>query len=281
MQQRQGTGRASPRQQRQSCPPDKGVRPRDSREPQSDDYELWRQQREFRGRVYDVWHWFARDPRACVADAEAQTILRQLDHQLRSWFQYPTPEEINAARTVAERHELKKQRNAVGDEQVRRQHIRWWDDLRNQLLRVGVPASSADSFADYLSGYTMVRDRDQAKSVKEPIRLVLSRSLYRLESAGEPKKGRVLPEWRRAKRLAKTLGFPPSPTTHPSQRQSLKTTLTHLMIADLKVKGASLARAAETVNSLWGLIGEASDEFDPRSVARAKRRARQRRNHRK
>jgi hypothetical protein len=204
-------------------------------------------------------------------------ILRRLHHPLRPWFQYPTLEEINAARTAGEKRELERQRNAVGVEQVRRQHIRWWDDLQTELLRVRVPASSADSFADYLSGYTMVRDRDQAKSGKEPIRLVLSRSLYRLAPAGVQKKGRVLPEWRRAKRLAKALRFPPSPTTHPPLCQSLKTTLTDLMVEDLKRHGASSAHAAVTVNSLWGLIGEATDDFEPGSVARAARRARQRR----
>jgi hypothetical protein len=49
------------------------------------------------------------------------------------------------------------------------------------------------------------------------------------------------------------------------------------MVEALKSDGASLAMAADTVNSVWGLIGEASNEFDLGfSVARAARRARQR-----
>ena len=188
-------------------------------------------------------------------------------------------------RTAGEKRELEQQRNAMGVEQVRRQHIPWWEDLRVELLQVAVPVSLADSLADYLSGYVMVRDREQAKSEEERIELVPSKRgkepIFELKSLGERSKDRVTPEWRRAKRTAKAWGLPPSPTTQPPHRQSLKTTLTHLMIEDLKVKGASLARAAETVNSVWGLIGEASDEFDPGSVARAERRARQRRKHRK
>jgi hypothetical protein len=153
--------------------------------------------------------------------------------------------------------------------------------LRGELLRAEVPDSLADCFGDYLSGYVLVRDREQAKSEEERIELVPSgrgsEPIYVLKSFGERSKGRVTPEWRRAKRLAKALRLPPNPTTHPPQQQSLKTTLSHLMVEALKSNGASLAKAAETVNSVWGLIGEASDEFDPGlSVARAARRARQR-----
>jgi hypothetical protein len=153
--------------------------------------------------------------------------------------------------------------------------------LRGELLRAEVPDSLADCFADYLSGYVLVRDREQAKSEEERIELVPSERgsepIYVLKSFGERSKGRVTPEWRRTKRLAKSWGLPLSPTTRPPQHQSLKTTLTHLMVEVLKNNGASLGKAAETVNSAWGLIGEASDEFDPGlSVARAARRARER-----
>ena len=183
MQPRKGAGKTNPRQRRRRRHPDD----------------------------YDVWHWFARDPKACVANTSARRILRGLKHPLRPWFRFPTLEEIISARTVEERKRLEKER----DDLIDRQHIAWWQHLHAELLRVEVPILLAGRFADFLSGYVMVRDRDQAKSGKEPIKLVLSRSLYRLEPAGVQKKERVLPEWRRAKRLAKALRFPPSPTTLP------------------------------------------------------------------
>jgi hypothetical protein len=245
VQPRKAAGRANPRQRRHRRPPDD----------------------------YDVWQWFARAPQACVADSSARRILRGLKHPFRPWFRFPTLDEIKSARKAEERKRLQKER----DDLIDQQHVPWWQHLRAELLRVGVPALSADSFTDYLSGYVMVRDRDQAKSEKERINLVLSDRGYVLESSGEQKKGRVTAEWRRAKRLARALRFPPSPTTHPPHSQSLKTTLTHLMVEALKSDGASLAMAADTVNSVWGLIGEASNEFDLGfSVARAARRARQR-----
>jgi hypothetical protein len=49
------------------------------------------------------------------------------------------------------------------------------------------------------------------------------------------------------------------------------------MVEALRRDAVSLAKAADTVNSVWGLIGEARNEFDLGfSVARAARRARQR-----
>jgi hypothetical protein len=191
---------------------------------------------------------------------------------LRPWFRFPTLKEIVSARTAEERKRLEKER----DDLIHRQHIPWWQHLRAELLRVEVPVSLADCFADYLSGYMMVRDRDQAKSGNEQLELVLTESGYRLESVEGHKNGQVTPEWRRTRRLAKALRFPSSPTSRPAHSQWLKTTLTHLMVEGLKRHGSSFARAAETVNSVWELVGEAKDEFDPGSVARAARRARHR-----
>jgi hypothetical protein len=230
---------------------------------------------------YDVWHWFARDPQACVADAGAQRVLRGLKHPSRPWFQFPTLQDIIRAGTPEERKRLEKER----DDLIKRQREPWWQHLRTELLPVGVPVSLADRFADHLSGYVVVRDREQAKFEEQPVRVVSTKRGYELISPsgrsrqfpGEQKKGRVLPEWRRAKRLVKELAFPPIPTATPPGKQSLKTTLTSLMIREMQRHGASLAEAAETVNSVWALIGEAGDEFDPGSVARADRRARQRR----
>jgi len=177
VQPRKAAGRANPRQRRHRRPPDD----------------------------YDVWHWFARDPQACVANTSARRILRGLKHPLRPWFRFPTLEEIISARTAEERKRLEKER----DDLIDRQHIPWWQHLREELLRVEVPVLLADSLTDYLSGYVMVRDREQAKSEKERINLVLWDRGYVLESSGEQKKGRVTAEWRRAKRLARALGFPP------------------------------------------------------------------------
>ncbi len=202
----------------------------------------------------DVWHWFARDPRACVAHTAARKIIRGLEHTWRQWFLYPTPQEINSARTASEKREIEERQSAVRENHIRRQHIPWWQDLRDELVRVETPVSLADRFADYLSGYVTVRDREQVKT----------------------EGGRATPQWRRTKRFLKELNLPPSPTTAPPHRQSLKTTLTNLMVGELQRHGASLAKAAQTVNSVWRLIGEASDEFDSGSLARAVRRARHR-----
>ena len=210
-----------------------------------------------------------------MAQPAARKIIRDLEHPLRPWFQYPRRKD--AAQTAADKREDEEQRRAASARQVHRQHISWWEDLRGELLRVEVPISLADSFADYLSGYVLVRDREQAKSDEERIEPVLSERVFVLPRSGKRSKGRVIPEWRRAKRTAKAWGLPRSPTTHPPQRQSLKTALSHLMVEALKSDAASLAKAADTVNSVWGLIGEPNDEFDlGLSVARAVRRARQR-----
>ncbi|HEY4683393.1 MAG TPA: hypothetical protein VIH17_09110 [Candidatus Acidoferrales bacterium] len=198
---------------------------------------------------YDVRHWFAADPAACIASAAAQRILRAQRHPFRPWVRFPSQQEINAARTRAEKREIEELQGVAGSHLVERQHVSWWEDLRGELIKVGVADALAHRFADYLSGYMLVRDQEQQRGT---------------------------PEWRRAKRLFSRMGWKPGPTVNPPHRESLKTTVTRLMVEHLQEQGAPQGKAAYMVTSVWELIGKGDPESDPASTARVARLSRRR-----
>jgi len=245
---------------------------------------------------YDVRLMLSVSPEECVEKREVQAILRNSRYQFRPWYQYPSSEEISRIQNPTEKRTAQKERDRVRSEILASRHISWWSDLRNEIQRQGVPRPLANKFAYYLAGYVLVQEGEEIRSRHVrgtcyewiPQRdLVAERDLqtgnlvkHRLKSRG--KKGYALPEWRKAKRvrqaLATDLGgtLPDSPKTHPPHKESLKSTLSRLMVEKLGIAGKSQAAASELVTSVWELIGESDRDSDPGTLARSVRRSRRR-----
>jgi hypothetical protein len=189
--------------------------------------------------LYDVAYWFFQDPFRCVNDPRARKELRSYEQTSRPWYGSPRREEM-----------------------AERQNIRWWEDLQNELLLIGVPRELAPLFADYLGGFALVRERDQSKIDPD-------------------NPTRVTAEWRRTKRFEKELGFSGGPTLRPPGRQHLRTTILGLMEDQLaSVRGAWKRQfCGRLLSKVWALIDEEispTSELADQTVARSARRARQR-----
>lgn len=124
----------------------------------------------------DVATWFSLHPFDCLGDPRSAGAIRSHEEPERPWY---GPDRWQ--------------------ESVQRQHIPWWDDLREQVKSKGVPDDLAYRFADYLAGYALVREFDQPKAdSKQP--------------------GRVSTDWRKAKRLMRANRFPMGPALQLSRK---------------------------------------------------------------
>ncbi len=224
-----------------------------------------------------VCDWFSIDPSACVNNRRAQQILRKYHNSGRPWIRYPSAEEIAAAKKPAEKEVLQKQLQKAVTDAIARQHIPWCEDLRNEILRLGVPRALAERFADLLTVYWVIGEGEEVRS-KEPV-LPLAGAR---ESKRWRKERQAAPEWRRAKRLLQRLGsdlngtLPLSPSIRPPHREALKSTISRLMIEDLQSGRLSNSEAAEVTTSIWELIDEADSDSDPASLARSANRSKMR-----
>jgi hypothetical protein len=245
---------------------------------------------------YDVRYWFAENPEECAQEPKAQAILRQCQHEFRPWFRYPSSEEISRIQNPTEKREAQRAREKIRREIAARHDLSWWADLRKEIQKQDVPDSLVDKFADYLAGYVLVWEDEEVRSrraggtsyewvrhgglVTEPDPNAGKTVKHRLRPRS--KRVHLLPEWRKAKRLRQKLGndlggrLPAHPTTRAPHKESLKSTLSRLMVEKLGATGKSQASASNLVTSIWELIDEADRDSDPATVARSVRRSRRR-----
>jgi hypothetical protein len=147
------------------------------------------------------------------------------------------------------------------------QHEIWWDDLKREVSRIGVPADLASLFADYLAGFALVKEFDSPK-------------------VDQNHPGRVLPDWRQQKRFLKKSGFDPDPSLRRPGSESLRSVINRFMEEKLATHPSPWKRefCGHTLCELWRLVEEEivkakgghNAELEDRTSARISRRSRQR-----
>jgi hypothetical protein len=184
---------------------------------------------------------FCVHPERCVEYPE-RLLLRRVMHPFRYWYG-------ETRRT----------------EQVKRQNVSWWKDLRREVRRVGVPGGLSSRITSYLTGFVLVRDwEDQRSDFK--------------------KTGRVTSDWRRQKRFLAKMNFDPNPTTRPPQKESLRTRLVSLMEEELFTRMQKRDFCGRLITPLWALINEViarsaraqTEDMQDETIARIARRSRRR-----
>jgi hypothetical protein len=147
-------------------------------------------------------------------------------------------------------------------EQVERQHVSWWKDIRREIRRIGISGRLAARFACYLSGFIAVSEREQSRRVDHDL-------------AGNPAGS----TWRKAKRyfarpeIQRVFGKPDFFSANPPHKESLKTKLIRLMTEDLVAEGYQREYTPDILTKIWTLIDA---EVKAESISRTDRRSRQR-----
>jgi hypothetical protein len=152
-------------------------------------------------------------------------------------------------------------------EMLERQNEPWWRELEREVRRLGVPSDLCLQFADYLAGFALVR-------------------YFEVPKVDQRDASRVSPDWRRAKRFQKRLGFDPEPSLKRPRRESLRTSVTRLMEEQLTSSPSKWKRqfCGRTLCELWRLVeeeisqskGNSDPELEDQTVARISRRSRRR-----
>lgn len=130
---------------------------------------------------------------------------------------------------------------------VDNQQIPFWDDLRRQLEKLKLPNGLDARFADYLTGYLLVRSLQQTRGKSKDLDGIPQEDTWR-----ELKRSSRL----RAIGLAPALAISPS----PPHAMALKTRIIGLMQDDLVKRGWSRKRSIDLyVIPVLGVLGIGAD----------------------